>query len=53
MPEIPGKRENTEADVEMKGIMRRVYGQLLHFAWLLVLLLQDFHYGFRIETVIT
>lgn len=52
-PEIPGKREKTEADVEMKGKMRRFYGQLLHFAWLLVLLLQDFHYGFRIETVIT
>ena len=49
MPEIPGKREKTEADVEMKGKMRRFYGQLLHFAWLLVLLLQDFHYGFRIE----
>lgn len=47
------KTGKTEADVEMKGKMRRFYGQLLHFAWLLVLLLQDFHYGFRIETVIT
>ena len=33
MPEIAGKREKTEADVEMKGKMRRFYGQLLHFAW--------------------
>ena len=30
MLEIPGKREKTEADVEMKGKMRRFYGRLLH-----------------------
>ena len=50
---IASEPAGIRTEAYLKGKMRRFYGQLLHFAWLLVLLLQDFHYGFRIETVIT